>query len=104
MRLSAMPNVGVEAGPTALCLAREVHHMPSAPRGPSAMPLGLASNDGLGRAGGGAGLLMVKILYKRREAWGCSGRGTPRLRRKLRISMVLHARDKRLARKLARKY
>ena len=44
------PNVRVEAGPTVLRLARAVHHVPPAPRGQGAMPLGLASNEGLGHA------------------------------------------------------
>src|SRR5438876_3347322 len=36
-RVFARPNVRVEAGPTALRLAREAHHAPKAPRGPSAI-------------------------------------------------------------------
>ena len=44
------PNVRVEAGPAVLHLARAGHHVPQAPRGHGAMPLGLASNEGLGRA------------------------------------------------------
>jgi len=47
----ATPNVRVEAGPTVLRLARAVHHVPQALRGQGAMPLGLASNEGLGHAG-----------------------------------------------------
>ena len=46
----ARPNVRVEAGSTVLLLARAVHHVPQAPRGQGAMPLGLASNEGLGLA------------------------------------------------------
>ena len=46
----ATPNVRGEAGPTALRLARAVHHEPQAPRGQGAMPLGLASTEGLGHA------------------------------------------------------
>ena len=42
------PNVRGEAGPTALRLARAVHHVPQALRGQGAMPLGLASTEGLG--------------------------------------------------------
>src|SRR5437773_11234079 len=42
------PNVRGEAGPTVLRLAREAHHVPPAPRGQGAMPLGLASTEGLG--------------------------------------------------------
>jgi len=44
------PNVRGEAGPTVLRLARAVHHVPQALRGQGAMPLGLASTDGLGHA------------------------------------------------------
>jgi len=46
----ARPNVRGEAGPTALRLARAVHHVPLALRGQGAMPLGLASTEVLGRA------------------------------------------------------
>ena len=42
------PNVRGEAGPAVLRLAREAHHVPPAPRGQGAMPLGLASTEGLG--------------------------------------------------------
>ena len=52
--LPARPNVRGEAGPTVLRLAREAHHVPKTPRGPSATPLGLASTEGLGRASGTA--------------------------------------------------
>jgi hypothetical protein len=45
----ATPNVRGEAGPTVLRLAREAHHVPQAPRGQGAVPLGLASTEGLGR-------------------------------------------------------
>jgi len=54
----ARPNVRVEAGPAVLHLARAVHHVPQAPRGQGAMPLGLASNEGLG-------------LARRATAWTC---------------------------------
>jgi hypothetical protein len=49
-RVFATPNVGVEAGPTAEGQAREAHHAPRAHRGLGLLPLGLASNDGLGVA------------------------------------------------------
>lgn len=42
------PNVRGEAGPAVLRLAREAHHLAPAPRGQGAMPLGLASTEGLG--------------------------------------------------------
>jgi len=41
-----------------LCLARAVHHVPQASRGQGAMPLGLASTEGLG-------------LAWRASAWSC---------------------------------
>jgi len=41
-----------------LCLARAEHHEPQAPRGQGAMPLGLASTEGLG-------------LARRATAWAC---------------------------------
>ena len=58
------PNVRVEAGPTVLRLARAVHHVPQAPRGQGAMPLGLASNEGLGLTCGGS----YDLLYCRQHA------------------------------------
>jgi len=52
------PNVRGEAGPAVLRLARAEHHVPQALRGQGAMPLGLASTEGLG-------------LARRAKAWTC---------------------------------
>ena len=62
------PNVRVEAGPTVLRLAREAHHVTSAPRGPSAMPLGLASNEGLGLGWRAPTLLHMEARLLQRRA------------------------------------